>query len=637
MLHITKRQRYFQYIVEFFSWSFSSKLNPLHHLGAIAILMFAIDCISGLYLFFFYSVDPRHTYESVEAISSNLLGSVMRGLHRYSSAGLIATTVLHALHIFLTDKFRAYRWLAWFTGILSLLTFLVIGISGYLLVWDTKAQLIGILTGKLFGSPATASNFVGILDEKYLGGLFRMLLYLHIAISILVIFILWVHVMRNARPRLIPPRPLWVSITLFLVFLSLVLPAKSDPKGDPSRVPFEITLDWTYFFVYPLLKYLTPQWMGVVVVSSLLVLFALPWIVRGKRNPPAFVKVEACTGCERCYMECPYEAIVMREYPNESKKKAFVLQNKCAGCGICIGSCTFGASTIDVYPYEEVLREVREKRPHVVMMRCPFAPTPPSVPNSLLFEVPCIGAVSSSHIKELLKLTKGLVLIACEEEDCYYREGVKWEANRLERFKDARIMVIEAPNVRDISKEVKAFVDKLGEEGRGLKVIARERVRYAFASPLFLLMGFSLYPLSSYHKVSFYPQDKSLLVLSFKYRSTPSQREKIKPYRDERYAVYASGTGRSPLKVELLEGGRLVYSKTFQPKGLRKDGPIFVFDDLVLEPGRDYTLRIEETLFKDRSALFSVDKLKPGESLVILYDEGTNSLHAVKRPHQQAF
>lgn len=82
---------------------------------------------------------------------------------------------------------------------------------------------------------------------KMLGGLFRMLLYFHVALTIGIVFVLWIHVMRNARPKLVPPKFLWITLLINMLVLSYVLKAKSDVGASLSSIPFEIHMDWAYF------------------------------------------------------------------------------------------------------------------------------------------------------------------------------------------------------------------------------------------------------------------------------------------------------------------------------------------------------------------------------------------------------
>jgi len=413
----------FQRLSYHFSRFFSPRLNPLYHLGAIAVFLLVIDTLSGVYLFFFYSIDPQSSHASVEAISNSFLGNIMRGIHRYSSDALILTTIAHMLHVIITDRFRMFRWVAWVSGVATLLIFLAIGVSGYILVWDTRAQLVGLLTAKFFSflpvfGDVLVSAFLNT-DLKYLGGLFRILLFAHIALTILIVFTLWVHVMRNARPRLIPPKFLYVSITLLIVLLSITFPAKSDPPAIIYKLPLEMSVDWFYLFGYPLLKYIPLSANWLVFLGFFTFLFVFPWVMKGRRNPPARINQEKCTGCEQCYIDCPYEAITMGEV--EGEKKAILNEGKCAGCGICVGSCSVQAISIPTFPVEEVMRRIGEEKPSYVVFRCPFSAVPPERKGLLTFTLPCAGALNTFYAEEVLRMgVKGLVVVSCEYEDCYF-------------------------------------------------------------------------------------------------------------------------------------------------------------------------------------------------------------------------
>jgi len=623
MVSLTSLHRLFHYLTDILSRFFSARLNPLHHLGSIIIILLIIDVISGIYLFIFYKIDPRYSYSSVEALSSDIIGRIMRGLHRYSSDALILTTLLHVLHVIITDRFRLFRWVAWFTGIVLFIIFLITGISGYILVWDTKAQVIGIFTGKLlsylpiFGHDIM-STFFGT-DIKYIGGLFRMLLYAHIALTILVVFILWLHVMRNARPRLIPPRFLWVYITVLLVLLSIILPAKSDPEASLSQLPFEISVDWFYFFLYPPMKVMPLSWIWLLIVGLLLLLILFPWLIKGKRNPTVRMVTERCTGCEQCYMDCPYEAVIMTTRGKE--KKSYLLERKCAGCGICIGSCSFGAIEFSLYERQKIIEIIKEKSPEIVAIRCAFGAMPPKKEDILTFTVPCIGVVHPDNAREILKEAKGLLLIACEEGDCYYREGNKWMIDRYTRKRNpllkkdvepSRIRIIEAPSVRNITSEIDSFIEDLknSKKEEGIVTWGYKKINYILASLILIIPCLTLYPISV-DKFTFYPKDKTVVVLSFKYRSSPSLAKE-----------------RSPIKLHLTAGTKEVYSKTFYPRGIRKDASIFVYDEIILEPGSSpLKLFLEETFFPEKKKeLTYKETLRPGEGLIISYDEAKKEL-----------
>lgn len=97
-----KGHQIFQRIAAWPGRIFSTELNPLYHLGGITILMFIIACISGIYIFIFYNINPRHAWDSVEAISNNYFNGWMRSIHRYSSDLLVVFILLHLAHTLFT-------------------------------------------------------------------------------------------------------------------------------------------------------------------------------------------------------------------------------------------------------------------------------------------------------------------------------------------------------------------------------------------------------------------------------------------------------------------------------------------------------------------------------------------------------
>lgn len=638
MVTISPTYRFMQRITLPLSRIYSSRMNPFYYLGAITVFLLIIDVISGVYLFFFYDVDPKSAHASVEAISASFLGNLMRGLHRYSSDGLILFAVLHMIHMIFTDRFRMFRWVAWVSGVATLFIFFIIGLSGYLLVWDQRAQLTGLLTAKFFTEVhifghALMSAFLGT-DLKNLGGLFRILLFGHIAVTILLVFTLWVHVMRISRPRLFPPKPLMILITVYLVVISIFFPARSDPPADLGSVPFSMSLDWFYLTGYPLLKVLPLSANWLLVFGFFGFLIAFPWIIKGRRNPPAQIIEEKCEGCEQCFHDCPYEAIYMRSL-SEKEKKAVIIEDKCAGCGICIGSCNYSASTIPTVPITDILEKVHSKAPQAVIFRCPFSGEVGDVDKSLVFTVPCTGAVNAVWMRDILKYTEAVVLIACDGPDCYFREGTRWTEERfsgrrrprlLKNLEKGRIMFIEAPSTEDVTPKVKELIGSL--EGRqdlreGPLFFSHKKVHYALAGVILFIPFLTFYPLTI-DRIDFYPKDKALAVLSFKYRSSPVRKatevySKLKHMQKiENIAIE-----RSPIELSLFMDGMLIHRKVYEPRGLRKDASIYVYEEFLIEPGRhSFELVVKETAHPDKLERLKISKnLSPSSTVAISFSD----------------
>ncbi len=636
IIGIRPTYRFTQRISYALSRFYSSRLNPIYYLGAITVFLLIIDVISGIYLFFFYEVDPKEAYSSVEAISSSFLGSLMRSVHRYSSDGLILFAVLHMIQMILTDRFRMFRWVAWVSGVATLIIFWAIGVSGYLLVWDERAQLIGILTAKFFTEVhifghALMSAFLGT-DIKNLGGLFRILLFGHIAVTILLIFTLWVHVMRISRPRIFPPKYLMVLLTLYVIVISVVFPAKSDPPADLGKVPFGMSMDWFYLTGYPLFKLLPigVNWFIFVGFFGLLAVF--PWIIKGRRNPPAEVVEEKCEGCEQCFIDCPYEAIYMKQV--NGKKKAVVIPNKCAGCGICIASCNYNASAIPTVPFTEIVSRISEEKPDLVIFRCPFSSEVEEREGILVFTLPCAGAVNAVWMREILKNAGGVMIVGCDGPDCYFREGIQWTEERflgrrrprlLKTLPRGRVSIVEAPNVVDVSHHVSRFLSQIreGKTPDEVSIFSQNRVNHILAAGVLALPFLTFYPLTV-DRMDFYPTDRSLIVLTFKYRSSPVKKaEKVYSKLKHMQALKNIVLERSPIEVTLTLDGRPILRKVYNPRGLRRDSSIYVYEEFLVSPG-DHSLEllVRETTHPEKTHRFFLRKrIAPATSLAMTYSE----------------
>ena len=637
IITISPTYRLIQRIALPLSRVYSSKLNPLYHLGGITVFLLVIDVISGIYLFFFYDVDPQRAYASVEAISSSFLGNLMRGIHRYSSDGLILFAVLHMIHMIFTDRFRMFRWVAWVSGVATLMIFFIIGLSGYLLIWDERAQLTGLLTAKFFAEVhifghALMSAFLGT-DLKNLGGLFRILLFGHIAITILLVFTLWIHVMRISRPRIFPPKPLMVLLTLYLIIISIVFPAKSDPPADLGSIPFGMSMDWFYLTGYPLLKVMPIGWAWILLILFFGVLVAFPWLIKGRRNPAALIIEEKCEGCEQCFKDCPYEAIYMKQL-DEKQKKAVIIESKCAGCGICIGSCNYNASSISTVPINEIMASVQDRQPDILVFRCPFSAEVKESQKVQVVTVPCTGCVNAVWMRDFLKLVGGVVLVACDGPDCYFREGTLWTEERykglrrprlLRNFKRERIMIVEAPSTQDVTEKVEEFAELISQEevGEGPHFYQLRKTNYVLASVILFLPFLTFYSLTT-DRIEFYPTNKSLAVLSFKYRSSPVKKAgEVYSKLPHMQKIENIAVQRSPVEVIFLIDGKEVHKEIYEPRGIRKDSSIYIYEEFIIEPGRhtfELVLREKSGQRKEEKIRFE-KRVKPGSTVAVSHSD----------------
>ena len=435
----------------------SPSLNPLYHSGTIAVFSLAVATVTGLYLFVFYRVGTEAAHRSIEGIMAHPLGigALMRSLHRYASDAAILAAVLHGLKMLLDDRFWGARWIGWVSGLSLLSLVWVTGATGYWLVWDVQAQILSVTTAKLldvlpiFGEPLVRT-FVD--SERIQTFLFFLVLFAHISIPFLLGAAYWFHVMRLSRARFMPPRVvLWVTGAA-LVVASLVRPAVSGLPADLSRLPGLVPIDWFYFFYFPLTG-LDPKVGGALTFGAGLVAVALPWLLRGPAPARARVDNPACTGCTRCWKDCPYEAIVMvpRQEGGRYKQVAVVNPAKCVGCGICLGACDSAGILLGDQPVsvlgEAVTWRLRAasaagEGPPVVVYACRLMGrlgetlsadgSLAGVPGVTVMGLPCVGMLHPEMITKTLSAgARGVFVAGCVPENCSAREGSRWLAERL--------------------------------------------------------------------------------------------------------------------------------------------------------------------------------------------------------------
>lgn len=457
---------------------YGSRYNPLHHTGALVGILLLVLIVTGVYLLVFYRIGSP--YDSTAAISGQAWsGRWIRSLHRFSSDAAVVFIVIHATKMFVQSRGWGPRALAWVSGVLLFGVFMICGWTGYVLVWDTQAHVLAsegarVLDALPILSESLSRTFVG--ERSLPNAFFFMNLFLHSALPMGMGVLFWVHLARVSRPRLVPPRPVWWGVVGALTVVSIVWPIRMAPQADLFTLPGEAPFDIFFSIWLPVVRGLPPGvvWLvvGAIVLSAVLVpLWTRP--PRERRPLPAVVDERACTGCEQCSLDCPYEAITM--VPRTDGREtlvALVDPDLCVSCGICAGSC----APMVVGPPERtgrdqlagVKRFIAERKPgadDVVLIGCTAGAGGVTAMErfggAMVMPVQCAGSLHTSVVEYLIRSGAGGVLIAsCPVHDCRNREGGKWLEARLFHEREAELQArVDRRRVRWV--EVSAAERKL--------------------------------------------------------------------------------------------------------------------------------------------------------------------------------
>ena len=443
---------------------FGAELNPFYQLGALAFFFFWVVAGSGLYLYAFFETSITAAYSSVEYLTNEqwYLGGVMRSLHRYASDAMVLVAVLHLLREFCRDRFNGVRWFSWVSGVFLLWLIYASGIGGYWLVWDQLAQFIAIRTAEWLDwlpifNEAMARNF---LNEAHVSDrLFSLLSFLHIGIPLVLLLAMWIHIQRISQAKSNPASGLGWRVLFAMLVLSFIKPAVSMAPANLDKVATQLDLDWFYLSIYPLLDLWSPALLWLLLSGGSFLLLLLPFVHRSKATVLAEVELENCNGCERCFIDCPYSAVVMQSrtdgLPYEQEAK--VNEALCVGCGICVASCPTatpfrrkGAHVAGIELSNYSVSELRERvmrttealngDAKVILFSCHHGTEINTLQKSdvAVLSLPCIGFLPPSFIDFIISrnYADGVMLSGCHSGNCFHRFGIDWMEERLANQRD---------------------------------------------------------------------------------------------------------------------------------------------------------------------------------------------------------
>ena len=416
----------------------SHRLNPLPHAGTITVFLLAVVIVSGFYITLFFEFGYVASYRSVESMNGHAIQRVVRAIHRYSSAVLVLTTVVHAWRILVSRRFdgRQRRW-RWMSGVSALVLVWLTGVTGYWLVWDVRAQALSEAVNSLFGSFGWGAGLVvrslSGADGESGSGTLLVMWFLHLGLTVVVGWFTYRH-LRRTRLAILPPPQWMVIMGGALLIVSLAIPVEMLAPADPGAFATDMPLDpFVLFLLPPLLS--GNAWLWLVAASMLLAgVLGLPRLLT--KNDPGVVVIDdtACTGCDLCVVDCPYEALRLIER-TERLPLAVVDPAACVGCGICVGACAFGAMKMPGDPDPELtLRPVPGQSVIVACDRhtLDLIDDAEDGEAALVRTVRCVGMINPDSLAHDYRMGAGSVqVIGCAPGECRFGVGNEQLAQRL--------------------------------------------------------------------------------------------------------------------------------------------------------------------------------------------------------------
>ncbi|MCC6651089.1 MAG: hydrogenase iron-sulfur subunit [Candidatus Eisenbacteria bacterium] len=428
---------------------YGSAANPLYHTGPVLVWLLLIVIATGVYLLLFYRVGAP--YESMVRLQSQVWGGRwLRAFHRYASDLTVLFVALHALRMMLEGRTWGARVLAWVSGLALLGMLFVCGWTGYVLVWDAHGRVLGAVGARLFDElHIMAAPISRIFDgaTSTPASFFFLNLFLHMSIPLVMAGGIWIHTLRLARGKWIPGPALRWGMALTGAAVSMLLPARLDPAADAMQLGDRATYDLFYTLWVPISAGSVPlvAWAVPTLMSLAAILIPSFWRPRrGQQPEKSVVNPLACSACEQCVTDCPFEAIAMvaDTTGRGPDRKAFVDPARCVSCGVCAASCdsfAIGPPSRAGHAQMYALRGFPPAPEGFVLASCASSELAAPLVARLRarghdvrpVHVDCAGTLHARTVGALLAHARGVCVLACPPARCLAREGSELAEDRL--------------------------------------------------------------------------------------------------------------------------------------------------------------------------------------------------------------
>ena len=303
--------------------------NFWYYFGSLAMLVLAIQIITGIFLTMHYKPDATLAFGSVEYIMRDVWGGwIIRYIHSTGASAFFIVVYLHMFRGLLYGSYKRPRELVWIFGVLIYLTLMGEAFFGYLLPWGQMSYWGAQVIVNLFG----AIPFIGPDLSEWIRGdyvvsdatLNRFFAFHVIALPLVLLGLVAAHLMalhevgsnnpdgveiknqpKDPKTGLpldgIYSHPYYsikdtLGVVVFLIVFSVIMFFLPEMGGyfleynnfipaDPLKTPPHIAPVWYFTPYYSILRAIPPlfnsQFPGVLAMgAATMILFLLPWLDR---------------------------------------------------------------------------------------------------------------------------------------------------------------------------------------------------------------------------------------------------------------------------------------------------------------------------------------------------------------------
>jgi ubiquinol-cytochrome c reductase cytochrome b subunit len=299
--------------------------NFWYFFGSLALLVLVNQFVTGILLTMNYKPDAKFAFDSVEYIMRDVnWGWLVRYMHSTGASAFFIVIYLHMFRGLLYGSFKQPRELIWIFGMLLFVALMAEAFMGYLLPWGQMSYWGAQVIISLFSAiPVVGDDLALWIRGDYVisdATLNRFFAFHVIAVPLVLVLLVFMHIValhevgsnnpdgvdikKSKDPwghptDGIPFHPYYtvkdvVGVAVFMIFFATIIFYMPEMGGyflehanfipaDPMKTPEHIAPVWYFTPFYSILRAIPDKFAGVIGMGgSIVVLFLLPWLDRGK-------------------------------------------------------------------------------------------------------------------------------------------------------------------------------------------------------------------------------------------------------------------------------------------------------------------------------------------------------------------
>ena len=298
--------------------------NIWYYFGSLAILVFASQIISGIFLLMHYVPSEETAFDSVEFIMRNVsFGWFIRYLHAVGASLFFVVVYLHMYRAFMYGSYQKPRELLWLLGAFLFLLLMAEAYTGYVLPWGQMSYFATkVILGILESIPFVGEGLMMLVkgSNEVSGATLQRFFSFHVVVMPLVMIgLVYLHLAalhtvgsnnpdgidikksKSSSSKIkdtIPFHPYYTVKDIFgaavflFIFLAIIMYAptffnyfiekENFIPADPLVPVAHVKPVWYLAPFYAIVKAVPKDWSWVAMFAAVGLLFFVPWLDRAK-------------------------------------------------------------------------------------------------------------------------------------------------------------------------------------------------------------------------------------------------------------------------------------------------------------------------------------------------------------------